>query len=185
LTHVLLHGPSSSLVSLEFDAASGTYVPWTARPEPTAVALPGSETATVAVDSTGRMWLASDAASSVQVRWSDAPYTSFSAPLTLATGVSSDDISVVTTLPGRVGVLWSNQQAQRFGFRTHVDGTNPEVWTANEVPAGSSARPVGGGMADDHLNVVVASDGTLYAAVKTSYDSSNQPVIGLLVRHPN
>ena len=39
-------------------------------------------------------------------------------------------------------------------------------------------------MADDHLNLAVASDGTVYAAVKTSYDSSGFPVIGLLVRRP-
>ncbi len=40
-------------------------------------------------------------------------------------------------------------------------------------------------MADDHLNVAVATDGTLYAAVKTSYDSGIYPVIALLVRRPN
>ena len=39
-------------------------------------------------------------------------------------------------------------------------------------------------MADDHLNVAVASDGTLYAAVKTSYDTSGYPKIALLVRQP-
>ena len=31
----------------------------------------------------------------------------------------------------------------------------------------------------------VAADGTLYAAVKTSYDSSGYPKIALLVRRPN
>ncbi len=44
---------------------------------------------------------------------------------------------------------------------------------------------MGGGLADDHLNVAVASDGTLYAAVKTSYDRSNTSKIGLLVRQPD
>src|SRR5690606_34913154 len=55
----------------------------------------------------------------------------------------------------------------------------------DEVPAGSSALPVGGGMADDHLNTAVASDGTLYAAVKTSYNSPSHPAVALLVRRPN
>ena len=41
------------------------------------------------------------------------------------------------------------------------------------------------GMSDDHLNVAVAADGTLYAAVKTGYDSSSQPKIAFLVRRPN
>ena len=40
-------------------------------------------------------------------------------------------------------------------------------------------------MADDHLNVAVASDGTVYAAVKTSYDTSGHTKIGLIVRRPN
>jgi hypothetical protein len=40
-------------------------------------------------------------------------------------------------------------------------------------------------MADDHVHLAVASDGTLYAAVKTSYDSSGYPEIALLVRRPN
>jgi hypothetical protein len=40
-------------------------------------------------------------------------------------------------------------------------------------------------MADDHLNVKVAADGTLYAAVKTSYDISGYPRIALLIRRPN
>ena len=39
-------------------------------------------------------------------------------------------------------------------------------------------------MADDHLNVAVASDGTLYAAVKTSYDTAGYPKMALLVRRP-
>jgi hypothetical protein len=44
---------------------------------------------------------------------------------------------------------------------------------------------VGGGIADDHLNFAVASDGTLYVAVKTSYDTSGYTKIGLLVRRPS
>ena len=39
-------------------------------------------------------------------------------------------------------------------------------------------------MADDHMNVAVASDGTLYAAVKTSYDTAGYPKMALLVRRP-
>jgi hypothetical protein len=41
-------------------------------------------------------------------------------------------------------------------------------------------------MADDHLHVATASDGTLYAAVKTSYNDgeSGNPQIGLLRRRP-
>jgi hypothetical protein len=39
-------------------------------------------------------------------------------------------------------------------------------------------------MADDHIHLAVTSDGTLYATVKTGYDRSGYPSIGLLVRRP-
>jgi hypothetical protein len=39
-------------------------------------------------------------------------------------------------------------------------------------------------MADDHMNVATTSDGTLYAAVKTSYDTAGYPKVALLVRRP-
>ena len=39
-------------------------------------------------------------------------------------------------------------------------------------------------MADDHLNVALASDGTLYAAVKTGWDTAGYAKIALLIRRP-
>ncbi|MBD7999348.1 LamG-like jellyroll fold domain-containing protein [Oerskovia gallyi] len=186
VAHVLLHGPTTSLVSVEYVASSSSYQPWSQRQTATPVSLPGSETGTIDVDSTGRLWLVSDTSTSIQARYADSPYTSFSAPVTVASGVLDDDIGMVTALPGgKIGVLWSNQSTERFGFRTHVDGAAPATWTADEKPAQSSALDLGDGMADDHMNVAVASDGTLYAAVKTSYDSQGATVIGLLVRRPN
>ena len=123
------------------------------------------------------------------VFYSDYPYTSFTGPIFLAANILEDDITAVTALPAlhAVGVLWSNQRTQRFGFRVHRDGDPPDAsaWFADEVPASQSALHIGGGMADDHLNVAVASDGTLFAAIKTSYNSSSAPLVGLLVRRPN
>ena len=78
--------------------------------------------------------------------------------------------------------MWSNQETQRFGFRVHRDIDPPDVWSADEVPGDDSALNIGAGMADDHMNLAAASDGTLYAAIKTSYDTDTDPVIGLLVR---
>ncbi len=105
----------------------------------------------------------------------------------MASNVNDDDIAVVAALPklNRVGVLWSNQTTQRFGFRVHVDGADPTVWSADEVPASQSAENVGGGMADDSLNLALAADGTLYAAVMTSFETSGYPRLALLVRRPS
>lgn len=188
LAHVLLFdGTSSQIATLQYDPADNRFEPWSVRPQLVNVQLSsGVETATLDVDSTGRMWIASDASSTVEVRYSDGPYTTWSAPITLATGITSDDISAIVSMPNnQIGVFWSNQSTDRFGFRIHVDGTAATQWLANEIPASQSALNKGGGMADDHMHLAVAADGTLYAAVKTSYDSSGYPKIALLVRRPN
>ena len=185
VTHILLYGSSPELVSIQYNAGTGTYEPWSLRGSNTAIALPNSEIATIDIDSAGRLWLATENGTDLNVFYSDSPYSSFSGPVTLASGISGDDIGVVTAFGGnKVGVLWSNQNTERFGFRVHNDGADPTTWSADEVPASQSALNVGLGMADDHLNVAVASDGTMYAAVKTSYDTAGYPKIALLVRRP-
>ncbi|MDI6858731.1 MAG: sialidase domain-containing protein, partial [Dehalococcoidia bacterium] len=186
VTHILLHDSTPELISVQHVPAANTYEAWSGRPTPTSLSLPGSETATIDIDSTGRMWLATESGSNINVYYSDSPYSSFNGPVTLANNVNDDDISAVIAMPGnKVGVFWSNQNTRRFGFRVHTDGTDPNTWSADEVPASQSAVPVGSGMADDHMNLKVASDGTLYAAVKTSYDTGGYPKIALLVRRPD
>ena len=184
VTHILLYkAVTSSLVSVEYN--SGTYQLWISRPTTAVVTLDtGVETATIDVDSNGRMWVASDAATDINVRWSDFPYSTWSAPINIESGVSTDDICVITAFGGKIGVLWSNEISKRFGFKYHTDGEDPEIWSTNEVPASQSADNIGGGMADDHLNLAVASDGTIFAAVKTSYDLTGFPKIALLIRRP-
>ena len=185
--HILLfQGASSQLVSVEYSEALGTYQLWSKRTSTVGLNLKTStETATIDIDGKGRMWLAYDGTSDINVIWSDSPYHTWSTPITLANTVNTDDICAVIALPGKVGVFWSDQNAKRFVFRTHMDGANPSSWSANEVPASQSAQNYGAGMADDHMNLAVASDGTLYSAVKTGYDNSSYPSIALLVRRPS
>jgi hypothetical protein len=194
VTHVLLFDPAggpSRLASVEYvaagDGAAATYRPWTARPALTPVQLSASaETATIELDGAGRMWLASDASTTIKLRYADAPYAAFSDAFNLASGVSTDDICTIAAFPdGSVGVMWSNQVTRQFGFRTHAAGAAPAAWSADELPASQSALDVGLGMADDHLNAKVAADGTLYVAAKTSYDTAGYPMLCLLVRRPN
>jgi hypothetical protein len=184
VTHVLLYqGTSTDLVSIGYDAPADTYKLWAQRPTRTRISLANSEIATIDVDSTERMWLATENGSNIVVHYSDPPYATFAGPVVLESGIDSDDIGVVTALPnGTVGVLWSNQNDKQFGFRIHVDGTTPTAWLADEIPA---AGGISGGVADDHLNVATASDGTLFAAVKTSFNTAGHAEIALLVRRPD
>ena len=188
LVHVFLfEGANSELVSLEYVDATSTYQTWSDRPTATPAVLDnGVETATIDIDSQGRMWLAWDRNNAIRVRYSDPPYSAWSSVIPIASGIKDDDIGMVVALPsGKVGVMWSNQATKRFGFRLHTDGDSPTTWSADEVPASQSALSIGAGMADDHLNVAVGSDGTLYAAVKTSYDTVGYPKIALLIRRPD
>ncbi|WP_461491412.1 T9SS type A sorting domain-containing protein [Pontibacter sp. HJ8] len=187
MAHILLfQGGSSELASVEFQASSDTYQFWSKRTGTAGLKFNDkAETATIEMDGKGRMWLASDGSSSIHVQWSDSPYNKWSSLITVASGVTSDDLGAIIALPGKIGVLWSNQNTDRFGFKTHADGDDPTVWSADEVPASQSALAIGNGMADDHMNMAVAGDGTLYCAVKTSYDNRSYPEIALLVRRPS
>jgi len=188
VTHILLFNKcNSELISVEYNTDKKRYQIWSKRHDAVKIKLEKvSETATIDVDLSGRMWLASDDQSEIHVRWSDSPYDVWSKPKTLASGISPDDICALTSFPdGSVGVLWSNQITKRYGFRIHKLNADPENWLADEIPASGSAISWKNGMADDHLNFAVASDGTLYAVVKTSYDTEGYPLIALLVRQPS
>ncbi len=190
LAHILLYADANTqFITAEFTGSA--YQLWTSNPSLVNISLPNSEIATIDRDSTGEMWLATrnnNNTGEIIVYHSASPYSTWNGPIVLATGVAAnDDIAVVTALPnGTIGVLWANETTKYFGFRVHVDGADPSVWSADERPASQSAHnEIGLGMADDHLHVAVASDSTLYAAVKTSYDTAGYPKIAFLVRRPN
>lgn len=188
VTHILLYqGVKSELISIEYNSVLKDYQVWSKRQFIVNIHLEhASETAIIDIDTSGRMWLVSDNETEINVKWSDSPYNLWSNPITLTTNILADDISALCTFPnGNVGVMWSNQKTKRFGFRIHQNGTKPELWLDDEIPANGSAIQLNGGMADDHLNLAIATDGTLYAAVKTSYDSVGYPLIALLVRQPS
>jgi hypothetical protein len=187
LAYVLLYdGAKTQFATLQYDTLDNRFEAWSQQPNLVNVPLSkGVETATIEEDSTGRLWISSDATTTIEVRYSDGLHTSWSAPITIASGITKDDICSVIAMPNdSIGVMWSNQNAKRFGFRVHVDGTDVSQWSTDEVPAGQSALNIGHGMADDHIHLAMESNGTLYAAVKTSYDKSPNPHISLLVRRP-
>jgi len=183
ITVLLFSGVQSSVIQCAYFKESKRYD----LLDQTIVTLDeGVETATIDSDGDGLLWIASDSENQVNVRWKGPSDRAFSEPITLVDGISKDDICVITSLGhGRVGVLWSNQNTQRYGFRRHVAATEPESWFPDEVPAEISAIRHGDGMSDDHLNIAVSSDGTLYATVKTSYDTEGMPLVACLIRRPH
>ncbi len=152
-----------------------------------------SETLVIAKDSSGMLW----------ATWTQHPgsnrlvYTnhtqggndaSWSTPAILPVGnqgvgvtTAADDVSTIIAYSvsgqGRIGVFWSNQTDEKDYFAWHVDGAADTAWSAETAWSGAS-------VADDHMNLKAASNGRIYAVVKTSKNSSGQPLIELLVREP-
>src|SRR6478735_9406650 len=101
LVHILLYRDiKTDLVSIEYDPANSTYKLWTGRRSTVRVPLEASsETATIDIDTQGRMWMVSDDDSTILARWSDSPYSSWSAPVTVASKVAPDDIGALVAFP--------------------------------------------------------------------------------------
>ncbi|PVY39518.1 T9SS type A sorting domain-containing protein [Pontibacter virosus] len=190
VVHILLYsGVSSQFISIVYDHTVANFTYAGEKKQVSEIRLEdGIKVASIDRDNTGRLWLASSGISGhINVRWSDAPYTNWSSPITIASGIREDDIAAIIALPqtNKIGVLWSDQKAKRWGFKTHKDGENPAIWSDDEIPASQSALNTGSGMSDDHISMKVASDGTLYCAVKTGYNTAGLPLIALLVRRPS
>ena len=89
VTHILLHDDVAELVSVEYRVAENAYSRWEERPRNTPIPLPDSETATIDIDTTGRIWLATESGSNVHVYYGDSPYYLFKGPVTLADEATS------------------------------------------------------------------------------------------------
>jgi hypothetical protein len=87
--------------------------------------------------------------------------------------VRPEDISSVVAFgPGRIGVMWSDQQSQRILFTSHADGAPDGSWSPVEVVT------EGAGSADNHLNLKafdLGAERVVAAAVKTSRDAVTDP----------
>jgi hypothetical protein len=186
VAHVLMFaGKKSQVATLQFDAEDNQFEAWSQQPNLVNISLKG-QTGVIELDSTDRLWIAYNGKSGVETVYSDGLHTSWSEPITIAPKISKRDMSSIIAMPNdSIGIFWSDQKTKRFGFRVHEDGDAPTAWSADEVPGDQSAVSVGHGMADDHIHLAVTSDSTLYATVKTGYDKSGYPSIGLLVRRPN
>jgi hypothetical protein len=146
----------------------------------------GEETLTIAKDSTGKLWIAYTVGSKVKVNrstGSDTTWgTAFTLPVSGASNVTGDDIAAVQAFDGKIGVLWSNQNDQKDYFVYHTDGAaDTSGWSGEVAYSGPLA-------ADDHLNLKTGSDGSVWAAVKTSKNALTnpdaEPLIVLLHRTP-
>jgi hypothetical protein len=150
---------------------------------PVGVPGAGAETITLARDTTGVLWLTYEAGQRINVARSQGSDTSWGAPFVIPNSavVRDDDISSIISFTDAtgpaIGVMWSDQNAQRDFFAVHRDGAADTSWTIETALSGTNE-------ADDHINLKTL-DGQVFAAVKTSASSSSNPLIRLLRRSPS
>jgi hypothetical protein len=134
------------------------------------------ETATIVKDGIGNFWVSAVAGTVVCVWGSSDNGENWSDPIILAKGINEDDISVITNLPGGVGVIWSDQVRDAVLIRTHTDGDPVKTWQVEQVIES------GNDTADDHLNTSLSPDGTLWVATKNEVDLTGKPQFVLRIR---
>src|SRR4051794_2155228 len=180
-------GSAARLERLSYNGATRTYTMDAGFP--VNINTAGSESISIAKDSTGKLWATFTRGSQIFVTHtttSDSTWVTPFTPPVSDVAIDPDDISSIVTMRGKIGVMWSDQQSQSFCFVTHTDGAPDTAsgWGALETPLAGTR------MADDHINiknVVSDTDGRLFAAVKTSLgddpsDPSGGALIALVVR---
>jgi hypothetical protein len=142
-----------------------------------------TETLTIDKDSTGRLWATWQQGNQIYLNVTATDGKTWGQPFAAPGGaVSLDDSSSLIAYNGKMGLMWSKQSASPgsasdgFYWSVHVDGAASTAWSAPKAVV-SGAR-----QGDDHMNLkwLDSSGGRVFAAVKTSFTSSTQPLIQLL-----
>ena len=145
-----------------------------------------TETLVIDRDSTGKLWATWQQDNTIYLNrtlngddhtWG----TPFALPLAPASVTLDDNSAVIAFGGNKLGLLWSNQSSSNdaMWFAVHDDGQPDTSWSAARTAI------QGSNTADDHMNLKsLQTDGSgrVYAAIKTSFTSSAQPLIMLLVR---
>lgn len=155
----------------------------------------GSETATIAKDSNGVLWVTITqvpdggrcvdgqlcVVTTMQSTSSDEEWTEAAPVPVEGSEVRPDDISAAVAFgPGRIGVMWSNQLDGSFRFASRTDDAPDGEWSSETLIVAPRA-------ADDHINVKADGEGRVFAVVKTSLDdpsdaTPDSPLVTVWVR---
>jgi hypothetical protein len=148
----------------------------------------GSESATIAEDSTRTLWVTYTSQRRVWVAHSTGDDRTWTAPFQPGVDMraSSDDISAVVSFGSKIGVMWSDQYNDEFHFAIHRDGAGDGAWSQEVASSGLAS-------ADDHIHLATIPSATgtqVVAVVKTSLDDLPAVVptatqIEVLVRAPD
>ncbi|GLB49349.1 hypothetical protein [Neptunitalea lumnitzerae] len=132
------------------------------------------ETATISLDNVGNLWVSAIVGDEVTV-WCKSGNKHWNKPYIIANGIGKDDICTIVTQDNLVRVIWSDQKNEAIMNCTHLNTKTYNEWESIEIVE------KGNKTADDHLNTLVADDGTLYLVTKNSLDIVGKPQFVLRV----
>jgi hypothetical protein len=170
---------------------------WVHRAGPERITKDTPETLTLARDGLGRLWVAFESGLRIKVGWRSPGVRAFTVAELPVADVHADDIAAVTAFGtaasgGKIGVMWSDQRAQRmwFAWRSDTDPIGDAAWrieTAYGGGVGGCPTAASSACADDHINTKVVGD-EVWVASKTSHDEAaapdaNDPLIVVLHRN--
>ena len=142
-----------------------------------------TETLAIDKDTTGRLWATWQQGKRIYLNVTGTDGKTWGTPFAAPGGdVSLDDTSSLIAFgPGKVGLMWSRQigdASDGFYWSVHSDGAARTTWSTKKAIASGLKS------GDDHMNLkwLDASGGRVFAAVKTSFTSSSQPLIQLFAR---
>jgi hypothetical protein len=174
----------AQLRRFSYNAATDTYTLDSGFPVNIGNAV-SMETIVLAKDTTGKLWVTytnTNAVWVIHTTTNDLTWgTAFTPPVSNVANLTADDISSIVAFDGKVGVMWGNQTPgiHSYFFATHTDGDGDMTWQSSVALPGNGSE-----MGDDHINLKALNGdpaGRVFAAVKTSLNGTNDPLIVLLV----
>jgi len=140
-----------------------------------------TETLVIDKDSTGRLWATWQQNNKVYLNVTGTDGATWGEPFPHPAGdVTLDDTSALIAFgPGKMGLMWDREAGDAtdgFYWSVHNDSDPVTTWsTPKAVVSGLKSG-------DDHMNLkwLDSSGGRVFAAVKTSFTSSTQPLTQLL-----
>jgi len=141
-----------------------------------------SEALVLDKDSTGKLWITWVEGGKVMINRSTANDQTWGTPFILpvqGNDANSDDISTLVAFGGgKVGVMWSNQNDSKTYFAVHNDGDADDTWQPREAALEDAVL---GAVAEDHINLKAAGDGSgaVYATTVSNLSGVNPGIFVL------
>jgi hypothetical protein len=177
------HG--ARVLRFSYSSASKAYTLDTGFP--ITISSGGTQAATIAKDTTGKLWVTFTQNLKVWVTHTTVDdrtwVTPFVLPATGSTSAGSNGLeeAAMVAYDSKIGIMYSNQDTWAHYFAIHADGDPANVWQSTVAHQATEE-------ADNHINLKALSGdpaGRVFAVAKTSLNAPSDPLYYLMVLKPD